>query len=430
MNTLDDLRRTLDQHAADVADPATVVRTAAVHHRVAVVRRRRRALAGGVVSLVVLAGVAAAVVPRDTTRALPAAPTLLGQKAPDWEKSLGFHYRTDGQGHTFNGSGTLQVETSDKPQLFSWTTSLKTRVAIELPDHHTVYSSRSDFGDYVVVPPGQKGALRFDAVKGGEIGVASYRLTDAPPDGYVKDGITFRADVAGATLLRGLAPDQGTTDASSSFVAPHGQVSLAVVCSGLPKGDVLHVSFAGHEATSVDPTHCDPGAFWDAGTQTLARYQRVAPPGRTVAVRLWVTAGDQVTSPLPAGSVPGLRAGVAVYGPVPLEKVGGTLVASSVEYLGHTWMLGASMSTDPRPHARARLTPDPNGRLVVVAFAVAGGSGGVKVDYRAGAERDGGTIRAGAGSLPGLWAPAGTTAVAQLTQGTARLGIGGYVRAD
>ncbi len=431
MNTLTDLRRTLDEHAAEVTDPAAVARTASIQHRVTVVRRRRGAVAAGAVSLVLLAAVAATVVPRGTTQPRPAAPTLLGQQAPDWVKSLGFHYDTDGRGYTFQGAGRIQVKASEKPQLFSWTTSLKTRVAVELPDHRTWYSPLSGFEDFVVIPPGQGGALGFTAVKGGDVAVASYQLADEPPDGYAHDGIAFRSDVAGATLLRGLVPDQGATGASSTFVAPQGQVSLAVVCSGLPKGDALHVAFAGHEATSVDAAHCDPGAFWDAGAQVLARYQGVGTPGKRVRLHVWVTAGQGSAPQLPAGSAPDLKLGVGVYGALPLESVGGTQVPGLLEYLGHTWMLGSSMSTDLRAHARAHLWAYPNGQPVVVAWSRPGRTERLKVAYRAGRESDGVTSGgSGAGSLPGLWAPAGTTPTARLTQGTARLGIGAYVRAD
>lgn len=431
MSSLTDLRRTLDQHAADVTGAEVVARTMSVHRRVAVVRRRRRAVAAGAVSLVLLAAVAAAVLPRATTQPQPVAPTLLGQKAPDWVKSLGFHYDTDGRGYTFHDAGTIQVKASDRPRLFSWTTTLRTRVAIELPDHRTWYSPLSEFKDYVVIPPGQGGSLGFEAVKGGDVGVASYQLSDQPPDGYAKDGIAFRSDIAGATLLRGLVPDQGTTGASSTFVAPHGQVSLAVVCSGLPEGDTLHVGFAGHEATSVDAASCDPREFWDAGTHEVARFQGVGTPGQPVRLRMWVTAGRDSATRLPAGSTPDLKMGVGVYGPVPLERVGGTPVPASMEYLGHTWMLGSSMSTDLTARAWAHLTPYPNGRPVVVAWSRPGRTETLKVTYRAGSESDGVTSRGvGGGSLPGLWAPAGTTPTARLTQGTARLGIGVYVRAD
>ena len=55
MNTLSDLRSTLDEHAERVPDGEAVVRTAAVHHRVSVVRRRRRAVGAGALALVVAA---------------------------------------------------------------------------------------------------------------------------------------------------------------------------------------------------------------------------------------------------------------------------------------------------------------------------------------------------------------------------------------
>ena len=55
MNTLDDLRSTLDRHASGLPDAALVDRAAAVRGRVRVVRRRRQAGVGGVAAAVVAA---------------------------------------------------------------------------------------------------------------------------------------------------------------------------------------------------------------------------------------------------------------------------------------------------------------------------------------------------------------------------------------
>ena len=91
MNTLTDLRRTLDQHADDVADPTAVVRTAAVHHRVAVARRRRRTVGTGVVAGVLVAVAAVVVWPRVSSDPVPAAPVLLGEKAPTTQQVTRLH---------------------------------------------------------------------------------------------------------------------------------------------------------------------------------------------------------------------------------------------------------------------------------------------------------------------------------------------------
>ena len=68
MNTLSDLRSTLDEHAERVPDGEAVARTAAVRHRVSVVRRRRRAVGGRRPSLALLVGAASLVTARPQRR--------------------------------------------------------------------------------------------------------------------------------------------------------------------------------------------------------------------------------------------------------------------------------------------------------------------------------------------------------------------------
>lgn len=424
MNSLTDLRRTLDLHAEDVADPAAVARTTAVHHRIAVVRRRRRAAVAGTATFVLLAGVAGLLIPRGSSHAVPTAPTLLGEQAPAWEKSLGFRYDTDGSGESFTGSGSIRVAKSDQPQLYSWTTSQRTRVDVTLPDGRVWVSHRSHFSDYVVVPPGEAGTLKLAADEG-QVAVASYRLSDVTPEGYTKDGTTFREDVAGAKLLRAMVSDRGQTEMTSSFVLPHGALGLALVCSGLPRGYAVHVSVDGFAQTSPSEDECRASRLYDAGAGVSPTFRPVSKPGTRVSVRMWVTRGGR---DLATGSVPDLRMGAGVYGQQVRAALGSPL-PDEVEYLGHTWTQTAGI-TGQAPGEALQLPPAAQGRLAAVSFRT---HGPAEVRFRAGTSRGGGTFLPDAGTgtsrgaIPNLWAPAGTTVHASLSQGRGRYTLVTYL---
>ncbi len=95
MNSLDDLRATLDRHADDVSDLAGpgVARTAAVHLRVQVVRRRRRVVAAGGVAAVVAVVGGVALLPEGARQATPdPAGTVVGLTPPAQLTALGFSY--------------------------------------------------------------------------------------------------------------------------------------------------------------------------------------------------------------------------------------------------------------------------------------------------------------------------------------------------
>jgi hypothetical protein len=426
MNTLTDLRRTLDQHAEDVADPAAVARRAAVHHRVAVVRRRRRSVGGGALALVLLAGVAAAAWPRPTSDALPAAPTVLGQQAPTTLKALGYVYRTDGNGTSFPLSGSVDVPRSDAPRLYSWTTSSNTRIAIRLPDGEVWHSAESHFRDFVVVPPGDGGTMKVSAERG-SVGVASYQLTDAIPAGaYSKDGITLRSEVAGSPLLRGVVSDRGETELTTSYVAPDGDVDIHLVCSGIPEGDAVHLSINGRPTTVAEADSCDSTADFDPASGTTYTMPRSGKPGRSVAVRIWLAGSDDMKdrTAMPARSAPDLRVGLGIYGPTPSLRFARTTLPRYVEHGGHLWQYRLGRFGDT---PRISFGPELADRVAQVAFHT---QGMTRVEFRAGTSRGGGSFSGGAGALGGLWTPAGSAVHVRLAQGRGSFGVAFYERVD
>jgi hypothetical protein len=420
MNTLSDLRRTLDQHAGDVADPAAVARAASVHHRVSVVRRRRRALGAGAVALVVAAGVTTATWSRDPQGAPPAAPVVLGQRAPETIGSLGYTYRTDGDGEAFGLRGAIHVSASTKPQLYSWTTDGARQVSVTLPNGDVVHSARVGFHDFAVVNPGESGKLTV-RVSRGHVGLASYVLTDAAPAGYTKAGVTYRGTVAGVPLLTARIGDLRQAVLRTSFVAPHGQVSVQDMCVGLPKGDVVNVSINHRGRIGGE---CDSAGTFDPGSSG-SYVMHIGHPGRRVQVRIWASAGFHDTTPLPASSVPSLRMGVAVYGPVSQQPIAGNFVATVVEHGGHTWRLTSVRSSDGAPIRLPAATRD---RVAAMAWHT---HGSTEVTFGAGSSKapEGGHF-GGGGGLPDLWVPAGAAVRASLDHGTGTFGVALYERVD
>ena len=423
MSSLADLRTTLDRYAEQVTDEDAVIRTTAVRHRVAVVRRRRRALVAGVLAVVVMAGAGVALVAQPNHGAEPAAPVLLGVRAPETMTSLGHTYRTDGWGRTVTGDASVKIAASDRPRLISWTVEGSPSVRLVLPDGDIWTSRATRFHDFVALSAGQSGSLRVSAGSG-SVGLATYDLTDQAPPGYTRAGITFRQTVATTPLLGALIGVPGQTDASTTFVAPHGDVGLAVSCPGLPDGDVLHVSFNG--SRRVDGP-CDASTSFDPGG-TIGYTFSTKKPGELVALRAWVTNGSSAT-PLSAGAVPHLRLAVGVYGPVESQRLARSRVDTYVEYDGHLWRAAETAHQQP-VHAGQVLSfngTDFQGPAVLTWNTKGRTSVSVEVD---GMPTRRGTFSGGQASLGGLWLPRGATAHVRLVQGTGSIGLARYSRVD
>jgi hypothetical protein len=419
MNTLTDLRRTLDLHAADVADPASVARTTAVHHRIAAVRRRRRSVAVGAVALAVVAGVSVATWTRASDDALPAAPVVLGQQAPTTIDSLGYTYRTDGHGESFGRSGSISVSTSSRPLLVSWTTDGAGAVRLTLPDRSVVHSSVSDFEDFVVIPPGVDGDLEV-SVDRGRVGLASYDVTGTAPPGYTSAGLTYRSSVAGTSLLTARIAERGQAVLHASYVAPGGWVSVHEMCSGLPKHAVVNVSLNGRGR--VSGTSCDSAGTFDPGAGGDASFP-VDQPGELVHVRMWVSAGYRDATPLPASAVPDLRLGVGVYGPLHQQRVGGYTVPTSLERGGHTYRLVSWRNSSGAPIDLPAADVD---RLATMAWHT---HGSTRISFGAdSATPEGGNFGGGRAALPGVWIAAGSPVHASLDRGTGTFGVAVYER--
>ena len=421
MNTLTDLRRTLDRHAGDLDDPTAHARTAAVHHRIAVVRRRRRAAGTGVLALAVVAGLATVQL-RSGPDAAPAGPVVLGQRAPATIRALGYTYRTTGHGVSFGRRGAIRISASTRPQLVSWTTDRGVDVRVTLPDHSVLHSSESGFRDFTVIAPGEKGSLRVGVARG-RVGLASYALTSAPPPGYTADGLTYRSRVAGSSLLAARIGAPGQTVATTTYVAPHGWVSVREMCTRLPRGAVVNVSLNGNGRVTGDS--CDSDGTFDPATGGEASFP-VHSPGRTVRVRVWVSRGYHDPTPLPAGSVPGLRLGVGVYGPLHQQRVGGDLVSRVLEQGGHAYRLVSWQNSTGAPLDLPAAGVD---RLATLAWHT---HGWTEVTFGTGSSSapEGGSYSGGRAAIPGVFVAAGSPVHASLDRGTGTFGVAFYERID
>ncbi len=416
MNSLSDLRTTLDEHAEHVLDGEAVVRSAAVRHRVAVVRRRRRVTVAGAACAVLLAGAAGLVVPRVDGDSLPAAPTVLGVKAPTNQHSLGYTYRTDGSSETFAGSDSMDIESSSQPRLLSWTTERHTTVRITLPDATHWTSRLSRFRDFVVIPPQVSGKLRV-SVDAGRVGLTTYDLTDAQPDGVTRDGITFRRAVAGSPLLTAAIGAQGQNDVRTSYLGIRGPVRVSVLCTGAPSDSTVHVSMGRAESsTGCDGTTFDPGADV-IGSNTPGRI------GRAVPVRVWVT-GPDGTTPLTSDDV---RIGVGLYGPFGRARTDIGPMDIDLEYGGHTWRLD-TVQHPPTPFID--LQPLAQATLIRVAMATHGDKpAGLTIRVTGLPLEQSGFGGDGVGISGPYWVPAGAHAQVRRSPAGA-LVVARYARAD
>lgn len=340
MNTLQDLRSTLDAHAASVHDDAALARTFAVHGRARAVRRRRFA---AVAVAAAVAAVAATTVPLLSrgSSPVPADRLLIGKVAPATLTSLGYTYEfvkgvEGGEKHA-----TIRLRASDEPRLVTWASEATDVGILGTAGGLHLRSSATDFDDFVYVAPGESGLWTIRA-RGAEAAIAVYGLTDAPVPGVSKDGITFRQHVGGETLVDAVIGDLGDTDLTFDVTVPDGGLRIAELCAGVPDGFVANVEADDNGLVSsggCGEDTFDPGAgsssFYDPG--------ELGEVGETVSVRAWVSrqeGGDPV-------ELATARFGFAVYAEAPpVTTVAGWDVPDEVEFEGHRWRyVGAETST-------------------------------------------------------------------------------------
>ena len=83
----------------------------------------------------------------------------------------------------------LRLKPSPQPRLVSWAASAGGRVEVHELNGVLIGDEPSEFGDFTLLPPDTPGSYQ---VSGVDAALAVYELTDASPEGYTVEGITFR----------------------------------------------------------------------------------------------------------------------------------------------------------------------------------------------------------------------------------------------
>ncbi|MDO9456178.1 hypothetical protein [Nocardioides sp.] len=425
MNGLDDLRTTLETHAADVAQGDTTVRRTAIHHRIGVVRRRRRVVASGAVAAVVAVVGAVSLLPGDDAAGPDAAaPSVFGVDVPREIDSLGFPY--DYQDHSAGeGRTTLELGDSDRPRLISWGTSTADRVEVAVGegDAPQVFDG-SDFTDWTYLAPGD--AVEVTArVADGSVALAVYTLGEGRPDGVTADGVTFRATRAGSPLLGATIGEPGQNDIVVEPTERADRVFYAYYCAGGPADAWVTVEtgsggFAQGACDGSVPV--DPAALGGIGSRVL--------PEESMTTRLYVTDGEDG----PRVESDTLRIGLGVYADPAGRDVGdGVRLAGTVEHGGHTWRLVDTVVPALDPDGAVVQVPDREERMIALVTSLR--TRQTLVSYAVDGDQSSGTQSVGGGTFT-VDLPVDAQEVAFERRGGAPLsdraavGFGFYVRAD
>jgi hypothetical protein len=419
MSTLDDLRTTLDRHASGLPDDHLSDRTGAVRERVRVVRRRRRAGAAGALA-VVLAVVGGVVLGLDSPHR-HADRRLAGATAPAALRSLGYTYAF-ARGVEGDGAATLRLPASEQPRLVSWATASSDDVVTlrgvgDEPRTVTV----DDFGDFVRVPPGRRGAITVTGT--GEVALAAYDLRRAAP-GDTVDGVTFREEVAGQRLLASAIGTPGQAEVSVDLSTDAGPLPVSYLCAAGPVDAWVHISLNGEQVVSGGG--CEDSLFDPAGAGGFST-DLGAVEARSTRLRLWVTHGEH------GGRVEDadLRVGLGAYAPAPsVARLAGSPVPATVEHDGHLWRF-----VDARPGAGRELeVRGLPGRETLVGMRFASVGRGV-VRTLANGVPAGSSFRTGGSGyteavVPATGGTVGLRVSESARRGGIELGLVRYVRAD
>lgn len=362
MSTLQDLRSTLDAHAAEVTDTVTADRVAAVTSRARVVRRRRAA--GLVVAAALAVGAVGVLSLLPGERAT--APSKAPGDAPVTMTSLGWSYRVYGLVQDDGGRVSTELEASDFPRLVSWaTTGGDQAVEVRMTGGERWASDAVDYGDFVWVPPGFSGQVTMTGPDGLEL--ALYELSHTSYPAGVGAGVeTLREDVAGYDQVGAAVGEPGQASVEVPLDTGPGELQIAYACPGLPeRGYVVHVGVVGQQGSLSSEGACSYGGGFDPGGST-----NVGMPGRWgpgAALRIWVT---REGAPLSDGEVPDLRLSLAAYAyeDEPLELAGNQF-PQRLEYGGKVFQVVDSLETGPGELPRLAVPED--GDYVVSSWMAA-----------------------------------------------------------
>lgn len=322
MNTLQDLRATLDQHAHEVPDDTGMARVAAVAGRARRVRQQR---AGAVGVAAVLAVVGISLVPSLAERsAQPAA-------APDTLSALGWTYDYRGAEHTDGDSLEVDLPASDTPRLVSWATAgAEQDVEVRFPGTRWV-SDAGDYDDFVQVPSGPATTIRLTGPAG--LTLATYDVDlGAAPDGIGSGAATYRSEVAGRRLLDAAIGEPGQASVSIDVPATRGTLWVGEMCEQVPDDLTMRVTVDDGKgffsSGSCSGSTFDPGG--SAGYGVPGR-------GRDLTMTMTLRRDGQ---PVADGDYPDLRVGLGAYVEAGRTiRPAGLAQPETIEDSGHTWAI-------------------------------------------------------------------------------------------
>ncbi|MGW6276174.1 hypothetical protein [Kribbella sp. NPDC055071] len=182
-----------------------------------------------------------------------------------------------------------------------------------------------------------------------ELGVPS-RVVPADDGAYVKDGVTYRAKVGGATLLGAAV---GSTEVRVRFTSPGTGVVLRLFCTA-NRGAVdggYRLSVKTDDTTSAFDERCDASST-DAATGTMIG---VGPPASAgvqaeVVVRI---VPDKPGTAVPANT----RLGLGVYAEGAQRKAGDASLDEKIEVLGYDYRLADVKTAAPETGTVSIATP-------------------------------------------------------------------------
>jgi hypothetical protein len=422
MNTLQDLRSTLDAHAAEITDSATTTRVAAVAGRARVVRRRRAA--GVAVAAVLVAGAVAVPFLTSDSRPMPADRELIGKIAPATLESLGYTYHFAEGVEGGEKHAEIRLRASDEPRLITWASTKPEVGVLGAYDDLHLRSRDTDFDDFILVPEGVSGSWSVRA-EGAPAAIAVYELGDERPEGVTVDGITFRDDVAGDRLLAAQIGEVGQDEVEVEVtVPPSGQIRFTSLCQGEPRDVWLHLDFGprygefGHGPSCDDPGF-DPGG---GGGST----SRLGRPGEVFVVSAFLTRGEDG----PRIDSDDVRLGIAAYHVAePAARVAGYDVPSLVEHGGHVWEYDGQYSARPGSSRLAHTNSDDT-PLLVQAIAHRTGDQRVVMSWNEARDGQHNSIGGGVTTFPLMPGERASIAVKEPVPAQALLGFAFYGRFD
>ncbi len=361
----DELRDMLHVHADEVSDGGAQQRVASVHDRVHVARRRRRAGVTGVVVAAVTA-VALAVVPGlDRPPAAPAdtpAPEkLAGWEVPATLESIGYTYEYVRGVESDPGAKKLEVRLpeSAEPRLLAWASDSddeRATVSLVVDGDERSRSAAGALGSFEPLEPGlaYRVVVRQSQVAADDrLGLATYELSDEPPAGYTKDGVTYRQDVLGERLVGAAIGDPGETDIRFDITIPETGLRFSDLCYGVGIEYMVNVSVAGHSLGGSSCTETkvfDPGrggVTFPAGDGRPQLREWGLQPGDSATMRVRMRpAGRELSHPVAEN--PDAVIGLGVY-----EDSAATVPAAGdeaperYEFKGQEWQQVTVFDSDP-----------------------------------------------------------------------------------